>query len=432
MTDLQSILSAPQQTLTDGQCSVTIESALSVQQTRDKSWIVQAGPNTRIVTHSGWAALNIPGDQTADVHGQTISQRPVRPGDSLVVLSPSAGGNLRTPVRYAPTGSVIDEAMVVVFVPYPVGPGMLRPPAIGRADNPIVRFLRTAGPIPEALMDLSRLPSVIDLNTLPVDWNAWGSYRPTMANTLALLGDGRFCGDLYSDWRAADRVPWTQHQGYGTFYGAARSTAGLMLCSTETGKEALAMALVQEGLDHVGQVADGWRQPPNGGHSWGRKFATILCGRLLNLPALGEPIMDLSKLFGNPFPEDWFAVRRWWTGDDLPCWPWNATYDGRHFQWPPSSWGDPEAPSHGTFAWGIRYMGQVVPMLLGQAVACKLLGIADKLNPALVAMCDLYMRGFPAQALSDLTATGINNLHFGEDYGVPWGFAVEAWRRYGQ
>ena len=425
------------QTLTDRQLSVTIVGHLGAVQTRDKSWIVQVPLNgscqiTQISSSAGpwFAALNIPGNENTDIHSVVFPlPHSVVPGDALVALSGSAGGNSMPAIRFAPTSSAVDEAMAIVFVPYAVSPGLLRPPALGRRTNPIVHFFRTFGPIPEAMVQLDKLPSVIDLATLPVDWTAWGSYVPTFQNTLDLWGGGRFCGDLYDGWRAADRVPWTQHQGYGTYYVGAMSTSMLMLCTTApvAAKAPLAFALVQNGLDQVGAFADGRFLYPLGGHCWGRKTPIVLAGHLMGI----EPFLNVSNYVGPQFAEDSLFTTTWWFGGTNWTAGWQfARGEFNNLPNPPSTWGDPNSPSHATFGWAVAYMGQVVPAQIGTALAAKLMGYGDSLNPALIRMVDQFVRGPPPAAIQQLLAAGIAPLGWGTDYAVPTGFALQSWKRY--
>lgn len=431
----------PAQVLADRQLSVTVVGHLAAVQVRDNSWKVQIPPTgCRVVSMASSAGpvsavWNIAGDNNADIHGQTIAMPyTVKPRTCLTVVSGSAGGNPTVPWRFAPTGSAVDECMVVEFVEYPVAATQFRGPAFGGGAIP--EFFRSF-PIDESLVDLSKLPSVIDIDALDVDWNAWGSYRPTFANTMQLFGGGRCSGDFFTGWGlTSSRVPWTQHQGYGTFYAGAISTAMLMLCSTATVEEKrpLAMFMVQLGIDQVGAFAD-WPHAretyPLGGHCWGRKPPIVLAGYLLGF----EPFQNISNYLGPLWAEDTgFAAGSWWHGTPgwTSVWKFSKQDPPDVFSTPPSTWGDPNAPLHDTFGWAVAYMGQVVPAHIGTALACELMGLSQSLNPHLVQMVRQHVKGPNAQGLADLAAAGIRPLHWGTDYAVPAGFAVAAWRRYAQ
>jgi len=443
----------PDEVLADRQLSATISGHWGAAQTRDKSWIVQVpwDGSARVVAIASAvgapsSALNVPGDQVADLHGQNVSlPLQVRPGDSLILLSGSEGGNAAAPLGFASAGGMVDEAMAIVFVPYEVDSAFYRPPAVGRRSNPVVAFLRTFGPIPEAFSDLSRLPSVIDLDELyripghprpgdsdRIDPDAWGAARPTIADSLAI--HRRFAGDLYSDWRCAGRVPWTQHQGYGTWFAGALSTAMLLLCSTApvAEKEGLAHALVQRGLDDLGAAADGKSLYPLGGHCWGRKVPVVLCGHLMGIDGFADP----TPFLGPRFAEDSFHAATWWfaPGSTTWCatWPFATAsgFDGSAVSGPPATWGNPAAANHDTWGWAFCYYGQVVPAQLGSTLACVLMGRGDSLNRNMVNVMRQHMEGPPPAAQAEMQAAGISDPNWGRDYAGPAGFAAAAWRHY--
>jgi hypothetical protein len=444
----------PAEVVSDRQLSATIVGHWGAAQTRDRSWIVQVpwDGSARVLaiasSHGAVSsALNIPGDQNVDLHGHNVVlPLAVWPGDSLVLLSGSEGGNAAAPLGFASANGAVDEAMAIVFVPYEVSSAWYRPPAIGRRDNPIIAFLRTYSPIPEALAQMSNLPGVIDLDEIyqipgsprpgdanRIDPSAWGAARPTIENSLAI--HQRFCGDLYSDWRCAGRTPWTQHQGYGTFFAGSVSTAMLLMCSTAPLAERapLAHAFVQRGLDDLGAAADGKFLYPLGGHCWGRKAQVVVCGHLLGIDVFADP----TPCLGPRFAEDAYKASTWWF--DPASTTWTATwpfslapsYDGLQVQNPPSTWGDPHAPNHDTFGWAFAYYSQVVPASLGSTLACVLMGRGDFLNRHMVQVMRQHMQGPPAAAQATMAALGISDPNWGGDYAVPAGFAAAAWRLYG-
>lgn len=426
----------PAEALTDRQLSCTVAGHYqAVQVDSDKSWMVYVpttGARVTAVASSRGpvnGVFNLRGDNNDDVHAMSFSMpRAVSPGDVLILVSGSAGGNDTEPWRFAPTGSAIDEAVSIHFVGFPVHRGLLHGPSIG--DGPIPRFFRSF-PIESAFVDLNKLPSRIPINQLPVNWDAWGSYRPTIENTLRLYGGGRFSADFFTGWGlTSSRSPWTQHQGYGTFNAGALSTAMLMLCSTlpVEEKRPLAMLMVQHGIDHLGAFTDlprGRYTYPLGGHCWGRKFPIVFAGKMLGL----DPLVWISYYLGPVFAEDTgFTAGTWW--HQLAGWSavWHFDLDfprdmlSRH----PSTWGSTTVT--GDFARLVAYMGQVVPAQIGTALAAELMGLSDAFNPHLVQMVRQHLQGPGAQALNDLNAAGIGPLHWGTDYAVPVGFAVEAWK----
>lgn len=441
----------PAQVLTDRQLSVTIQGHAKAVQTRDLSWIVWVpwgwtATVTAVASSVGpvSSALNVPGSQGADLHHSNVSlPLTVNPIDSLIVMSGSAGGNPAPVYGFSPpTSSAVDEAMAVVFVPYEPFDGYFRPPAVGSPSNPIIQWMR-ADPWPEALMDISLLPSVINVASLyqpvgPIPPGGWNQSPPTFAESLAI--HRRFHGDIYSDWRVADRCPWANgHQGYGQNVMDAMSDAMCLLCSTATQaeKEPLALALCQQGIDNLARACDGLWLYPSGGHCWGRKIPVILMGHLFKIPAFANP----TPWIGLHFAEDHYkAVPQWWWGGGptwTTAWPFalSTNMDGGAVQQRPTEWiwGDPftTVDSEKRYAWACRgYYQHVVGVTLGSALALKLMG-AGANAPGMIEMCEQHMHRPPIGAENELIAAGINNMGFETDYGAHERFTAEAWKAYG-
>lgn len=444
----------PSQTLTDRQLSVTIVGHYGAAQTRDKSWIVHVPATgctvTAIASSSGpvSGAWNIPGDNNADIHGQSFTMPyAVVPTDALVVTSGNLGEAYASgvPFRFAPTGSAVDESMAVVFVPYAVDSSLLRPPAFGGNATP--RWFRTV-PMPESMVDLSKLPNTIDIESLGINWGPTGwSGTDLVGQCLRLYGGqtlappatpaeiayaraGRFCGDFFTGWGlTSSRVPWLQHQGYGTFYAGGQSTSFIVLCSKieVEQKRELAMCLVQNALDQIGAFTDAPNARvtyPLGGHCWGRKFQVVMAGHLMGIPEF----VNISDHVGELFAEDTgFSEGTWWWGSGPGQWKsqWHFDLSFPHniLSTHPSTW-----PSN--FVTLISYMGQVCPAHIGTALAADLMGLSDGLNPDLVKMVAQHVAGPSAQAIADMNAAGCGPQHWGTDYAVPAGLAVAAWHAY--
>jgi len=423
----------PAQVLTESQLSVTVAGHSSAVQTRDGSWLVQVpARGARVVAYATTAgqcgaSLNVRGTNEADIHTQQIVlPLAIVPGDALVVTSTATGPR----AAYWPVEgrSAIDEAMTVVFVAYPVTPGLLRPPAIGNGF--LARVFRSE-PIPESMVDLARLPSIVEVDGLPVDWSAWGAARPDLDYLTGLLR--RFGGDLYDGWSTDTRTPDHQHPGYGSAYSAVVSQALVMLCSTApaAAKRPLALAVVQRGLDLLGAFCDGRTNYPSGGHMQGRKALVIVCGHLLGI----APFTDPSASIGASFQEDAYfevAPAAWWFGSGWTAgWRFEsrAPFDGSQLRHPPSTWGAVGSPAHDTWAWMINgYMPQVLGSQVGTAVAMKLMGREREMGAAFYRMVEQWMEGPPAAARAELEAAGIK-LPWGTDYAVVRGvgFCVAAW-----
>lgn len=426
--------------LSDGNIMLSIigDYGAVAERTADGSFIVSVPRNEEcgiasISSSVGTPAwrMNVAGNNNTDIHGTPSQQLPLtaRAGDSLVVVS----GN--PPVA----------ALSVVFSPFQVGTSrkLLRGPAVGNASVP--RFMREY-PIYEDQIDLSKLPSVIDLDEIyripgqprqgdenRIDSTQWGAARPTFASVLEKFGGGKFIDDIYGEWWVAGRVPSNVNPGYGTFFSGAMSACMLMLCSTAPveQKRKLATFMVQVGLDMAGAFADlpnGRRLYPSGGHCHGRKIPLVLAGHLLGVEQLKNP----SNYLGAVFAEDTVAYPTTWNTE--PTWNagWRFGLDapyGDPFPKHPSEWGN--SADRADFAWAVAYMGQVVPAYLGTAVAVKLMGLQDSWNPHLVRLCEQHYRGPSAGTLAALAAAGIGPLHWGTDYSVPKDFAVMSERLYG-
>ena len=285
---------------------------LDAVQTRDGSWIVQVPlSGAQIRSHTGGAMLNVRGTNTVDIHTATIALPcAVAPCDALLVAVPGTG---RGDYWGVPGRSACTEMMAVVFVPYAVSSELLRPPALG--NSWLSRFFRSV-PIPESAVRMDRLPSVVDVQALPVQWSSWGAAEPTIPYLTGLLR--RFGGDCYDGWSTDTRTPDRQHPGYGSYYASVVSQSLVQLCSTASteAKRPLAIAIAQRGLDLVGAFADGRRQLVLGGHCAGRKALIVACGHLLGVEALADP----SSIVGPVFQEDLcYQPGAWWFG-------WQATW----------------------------------------------------------------------------------------------------------
>lgn len=458
------LIPQPAQVLSDRQLSCTIQGHFKAVRTLDRSWIVQVPPSgctvTAVASSTGvvGSALNIPGNQTANIHTSNVTlPLAVQPGDALVLFSGSSGGNPTPAYWQAPTGSAVDEAMAIVFVPYDVGDGMYRPPAMGRRTNPVVYFLRTFAPILHSRADMNKLPRRFALDDVyqipgvpragdadrinPLDWEC---DRPTWASTVARLGGevnasgevtcgGRFAGDVYGEGEVAQRCPWTQHAGYGSNFALANSKAMMMLCTSgepPKNKEALAHALCQRALDDVARLADGCFLYPDGGHCWGRRGPITLLGHLFNWP----DVANIAATLGERLPEDnGFPLGPWWFGGPWTVrFPFSLGQGHAFFADPPATWGDPDDPTHVAPAWGTTYWAQKYPALLGTAVALVLMG-CEQYAPKLVQAMRQHQERPPAPAIAQMTAAGFPSAtpwRWDRTWGMPGKLAAVLWQRY--
>ena len=428
----------PPETLTTGQISVVIRGHLSKVRTRDGGWIVQVPATGAEIleydtTHgSAGAALNVRGDNTTAIHNQNLTlPTAVIPRDALIVTSTYNSSQGRAEYLNTPGRSAVDEMMPVVFVSYMARPGLFRPPAVG--NNWLARFFRGA-PLPEAAMDMSRLPSVIDIDNLPVNWTAWGGARPSIEFLTSLFRP--FGGDCYDGWSTDTKTPDLQHPGYGTYHAGAVSQALVTLCGIESieEKHPLALAIAQRGLDLVGAFSDGRYNYPNGGHSQGRKALVMTCGFLLKV----RPFQNPNRFIGKQFQEDnAYRAGTWWFGGGWNAiWGFNtsAQFNGSMFSQHPSTWGDPNSPNHSTWAWAARgYIGQGCGCQIGTALAMHLMDLEEEMGVNYMRMIEQFMDGPPAAANEVLVGLGID-IDWGKDYAVTGGrnMCSEAWKLYHQ
>lgn len=425
----------PAETLTTSQISVVIEGHFGKARTRDGGWIVHV-PQTgaRILEYStsdgsAGAVLNLRGNANVEIQNQNLSMpQNVTTRDALIVASTYNSSQGREQYWSAPGRSAVDEMMAVVFVPYVAQPNLLRPPAVG--NNWLARFFR-GHPIPEAAVDVARLPSVIDIEAMGINWQLWGHQRPSIQYLTGMLG--AFGGDCFDGWSTDTKTPDFQHPGYGSYYSGVVSQALVSLCSTDSDedKRPLAIAVAQRGLDLVGVFADGRYNYPNGGHAQGRKALLIMCGYLLKV----RPFEDPNRFIGLKFQEDGaFRAGTWWFGggwDAVWGFKTNPPFNGEGFATPPSTWGDPHSPTHSTFAWTTAYMNQVCGSQVGTAVAMHLCGLGDEMGVSYMRMITQWMEGPPQSAINELAAAGIEYA-WGTDYGPDRGrtFCSTAWQLY--
>jgi hypothetical protein len=427
----------PAQTLSDREISVVVEGHLGAVQCTDKSWMVQVGPNTRIVSYtssngSAGAGLNVRGfNPTSVLEMQLSLPRQVYENDALIVVSQSSSGSF----------SSTDQAMGVVFVSFPVAgqPKMFHGPLMG--DGFLARFFRSI-PIFESAVDMTKCPSVINFGQIyapngPVNPLAWGAAPPTVAGVLASIE--RFSGDFIDGWPVHYHAPSTQHAGYGTFFSGQVSTALCVMCSTlpEEDRRRIALAIIQRGLDQVGATCDGRVLYPLGGHCAGRKALIIVAGVLLNC----EPFMNPSAFFPNTFQEDrgyfYKSPRAWFfqnPGNEWTAgWAFNieSLYNGSQLINPPSTWGAHNSPTHSTFGWCFRYINQVVPAQVGTALVMKLMNKEAEMGP----MCQMvkqWMGPIPPQLVEALAPFAVGQegygMDWGKDYACPFGFCATAYK----
>jgi len=346
---------------------------------------------------TAYSVKNPTGVGEAPILTQLANGTVLLPGDSVVVLSSSTAG-----------GPANDEAMAIVFVPFALDPSQLRPPAIGNAAHPVIAYLRQ-NPLYVPGDVLSRVPSVIDVDALPVAWGAWNKAKPTIAASAARFSD--FCGELWDGWGTHFNTPSAQHPGYGRSMSFEVSRALVLACSTYPVEQKLELLynLVQWGLDLIGPFLSGRNDKANGGHMQGRKALIIFSGHLLNQPWVNpdaylpagsfqenEAFFDgLSLLTAPAFPWGWRY--------GYICYSDNIGLYDLHL--PVAQWDlTPHRP-----AWGLwSYCHAVAGTQLGAGLAMELIGRKAEMGLAHAGFLEQWMDTPPAGAIADMAARGIS------------------------
>jgi len=351
--------------------------------------------------------------------------------------------------------SPIDEMMVVSCVDYDINPlttgAVFRPPALGISS---LAFALRALPTPESLLDLTKLPSVIDLNAVGT---AAGISMPSI--TFYENKFKYFAGDILDGWGAAYTASSLNANLYGQYFAGLISCGMLYLCSTlpSAQKRNLARSMVQWGLDLVGAVVDGRTYYANGGHCHGRKALIVLAGHLLNC----WPFLKVSSFFPGPiFAEDSTFFKQlprawWWTTNPwVYGWRFQAPVgmpgasafppylDGSQLTTAPSIasvWGDPGENFHGqTHGWSLGgYMSPNCGAYVGIVLGMKLMGISQDYGEAVTGMINQWMVGPPTAERNALNAYLLSGsppasaMAWGTSTGLGAdGMAAAAWNLY--
>jgi len=415
--------------LTTRSLSITLDGVTEFVQLQDGRWLVKAAPtgvqvlNVTTTDGSSGSVINSPGKGARDVQTQTAIGQVMRPGDVLLAASTVQGGTQcdeMTAVHVVPDFDVGGE-------PWPMVSDQFAGPCLGRR-NPLVDFLRTAFPILGSRVNAARLPSVVDVDSLPVQWAAFGKGKPTfewLESKFAFIGD---VGDMWG----VTGSPVSQVEPYGRQFASRVSAALVMLCSTAPAeqKQRLAVRLVQAGIDLLGAFLDGREQEVDGGWYMGRKACVVFALEMLDIPKHLWPFALRGQ-----FQEDLaYADVGPWQWGDTPGW--RYAWRGRHRErfWlhlPPSQWTDGQ---RGEVYYTSSYLTANVASQIGTALAMRLLGLTQWMSPAL--------DGFVAQWMTQPTPPGVVSGMQSRGITLPWGsdfstdraqdFCAAAWRRYAQ
>ncbi len=417
--------------LTTRSLSITLDGIAESVQLQDGRWQVKAKPtgvqvlNVTTTDGTSGSVINSPGKGARDVQTQSAVGQIMRPGDVLLAASTVQGGTQcdeMTAVHVVPDFDVLGN-------PWPMLPDMLAGPALGRR-NPLVDFLRTAFPIMGDRVNAAKLPSVVDVESLPVQWAAFGKGRPTFE---WLESKFNFIGDVGDMWGVTG-TPVSQVEAYGRQFASRVSTALVMLCSTAPAeaKQRLAVRLVQAGIDLLGAFLDGREQESDGGWYMGRKACVVFA-----LEALGIPKHLWPFALRGQFQEDLaYADVGPWQWGDTPGW--RFAWRGRHRErfWlhlPPNQWTTSGGEGgRNEVYYTSSYLYANVGSQVGTALAMRLLGLTHWMGAA--------FDGFVAQWMTQPTPPGVVAGMQSRGIALPWGsdystdraqdFCAAAWRKY--
>lgn len=412
--------------LTTRSLSITLDGVTEFVQLQDGRWIVKAAPtgvqvlNVTTTDGSSGSVINSPGKGARDVQTQTAIGQVMRPGDVLLAASTVQGGTQcdeMTAVHVVPDFDVTGQ-------PWPMLPDQFAGPCLGRR-NPLVDFLRTAFPILGSRVNAARLPSVVDVDSLPVQWAAFGKGKPTfewIESKFAFIGD---VGDMWG----VTGSPVSQVEPYGRQFASRVSAALVMLCSTAPAeaKQRLAVRLVQAGIDLLGAFLDGREQEVDGGHYQGRKACVVFALEMLGIPKHLWPFALRGQ-----FQED-FAygdVGPWQWGASTWRYAWRGRHRNRHFMHlPPAQWD--EAQRERWYA--NNYLHSNVGVQIGTALAMRLLGLTQWMSPAMDGFVAQWMGPVPSDVVAGFASQGVS-LPWGSDFSadIAQDFCAAAWRRYAQ
>lgn len=395
-------------------------------QLQDGRWLVQeqlpgVGVQVLNVTTtdgSCGSTINSAGKGARDVQGLSAIGQTLHPGDVLLAASTVQGGTQcdeMTAVHVVPAADWRG-------VPWVPEPSDLAGPCLGRR-GPAVDFLRGFEPIRGSRVDASRLPSVVDVDALPVNWSAFGRSKPTFE---WLESKFSFIGDVGDSWGVTGS-PIAQVEPYGRNFASRVSQALVLLCSTAPPeqKQRLAVRLVQAGVDLMGAFLDGREQEVDGGHYQGRKACVVFALWMLQVPRYLWP----SVLRGQ-FQEDlaYGDVGPWQWGNGLWRYGWRGRHRNRHFMHlPPTQWNEDLRERW----YANSYLHANVGPQIGTALAMRLLSLTDAMSPAMDGFVAQWMSPTPPEVVQQLAAQGVS-LPWGTDFSADRAqdFCAAAWRKH--
>jgi len=175
---------------------------------------------------------------------------------------------------------------------------------------------------------------------------------------------------------------------YGRSFSGYTSSAALalQLAASDAEKEALAIALIQIGIDVYGVVQAGGAFTANGGHAGGRKAPLVWAGKLLGSSEILAYAGGMNRFFENGgfFFINQRVVDETRYSDTLtpPLTPdqeyWQEDYPSGAIglgEWSGSGNG---ATNTAGWNWGLKYRDVACPNLTGAALAVHIMGVEDE------------------------------------------------------
>lgn len=358
------------------------------------------------------ATVNSPGQRAPDVQAvQVPPGRILMPGDVMLVASTLPGS------------AQCDDMTSFHIVPWTPDSQYFTGPALGSITAPYVGWSRAVVHFKRSDIPMNFFPSVVDIDSLPVNWAGWGQEKPTIP---WLLSEMVAAYDIGDEWGLTGS-PSNLYRPYGRDFASRVSIALVMLCSTlpVEQKRPLAERLCQMGIDLAGAYLDGRVQTNNGGHFQGRKALIVLALSLLNIHPHDWPII----LKGRMQEDSAYA--------DVGSIPWAPgwKYGWRGHEYLPHEWGKPLSEwSRGAYGpvWYVNnYMQANAGPQVGTALAMRLLKLTPYMSTAMDGFVSQWMEGPTSVGARALAAIGAN-AGWGEDYsqGGAAGFCAAAWRKY--
>lgn len=397
----------------------TFHNVLSSVQHPDGRWEIQPASSSGISlvgysTTDGncGATVNTPGRRAPDV--QSVQVPPGRilvPGDVMLVASTLPGS------------PQCDDMTSFHVVPWTPSADYFTGPALGSKEANHVLWARAEQRFKRSEILLDWLPSIVDIDSLPVNWSGWGQEKPTVS---WLLSEMVAAYDIGDEWGLTGS-PSNLYRAYGRDFASRVSVALVLLCSTlpKEQKRPLAERICQMAIDLAGAYLDGRVQTNNGGHFQGRKAVMLLGMALLRIQ-----------------PQDWSAVLTGRMQEDLayadvgpipwaPGWRYGwRGHESLPFEWskPLSQW---NTGAYGPLWYVNNYMQANVGAQVGTALAMRLLKLTPFMSTAMDGFVAQWMQGSNSPGARALAAIG-GNPDWGSDYssGGAARFCAAAWNKY--